>query len=538
MITHNNHVKKYLFIPSIPTPNGSLHLGHIGGPYLRADIISRFLKICGHKSYIACGIDSYDSYVLLQSYRENKNPREVNNKYYQSILKDLENLDISINLMINPLEKPWNIYYQKWCKYVFKELEKKNALLLEKEKFLWDPENHHFTIGCWLTGNCPRCHEKTESYFCEKCITHFKPEEIINPSSRINKKTSLIQEELSNWFIKIQEPINIDSLGIEKKIKEEFLLFLKNNKNLMRLTTPTYWGLQLVDKYNKNYMFFNYGFAFAYFLMLGELIGEIDGSVNTFLKDSSFININSFGIDNTIPFLSSTYGITSHLKHFKPFDHYLINHFYNLNNTKFSTSRNNAIWAASAIQESKLSSDIIRLYLASIPVASSAGNFITQEFLEFYNKIGNYINNYIYKSLTQLLKKEKPLISSNITNYFINYFEKQKFYLDLKSFLPDSATEIVIEWLSCQMQLTTFEDYYWWLKGFCLLSHSFMPKLSNNIWQILMEDSEINIKNFLIIKAINNSNLILKLSQKVIYSITLNDLQKLYDNTNFSTLKD
>jgi methionyl-tRNA synthetase len=527
-------VGKYLLIPSIPTPNGRMHLGHIGGPYLRADILARHLRMLGHKAYIACGLDSYDSYTVYQAFKEQRPPLTINNDYYTAILDDLADMDIHLDIMINPIDNAWGPRYQHWCRLIFSKLERKGALVAVREKMLWDKQRHAYLIGCWLVGQCPYCKLKAESYFCESCGAHFKPEEILSPRARTTPQDDIERVDILNLFMKILAP-NIEQLkGVNSTIYQNFQTFLTKQDSLMRMTTPNPWGIALTDRQGYNYMFFNYGFVFAYFLMLGEKIAELDRSCcNAFAKDSSFTTIASFGMDNAIPFLASVYGITSHCKQFKPFDAYLINYFYQLDESKFSTSRQHAIWAASAIRGAKLSSDIIRLYLASIAVDTKPGSFVTEDFLKFYNTVVGWLNDCVKPALARLANATRLSTADSLLNRLDSLLEKQVIVLDYSHYQPQLGVSLIKEWIEMYPSLDSVSAYYWWLKGLSLLTYPFMPKFSTALWEALMANSTPSLQDFLTITPLNLAHY-----QYTATPITKQEIQVLRNNSSTVFIKE
>lgn len=86
--------KNYLLIPSVPTPNGRLHLGHIGGPYLSTDILARYLRLCGHSARMITGTDDFESYVTAQAAKEQRTPEQICRYYHSLIADDLAAMDI------------------------------------------------------------------------------------------------------------------------------------------------------------------------------------------------------------------------------------------------------------------------------------------------------------------------------------------------------------------------------------------------------------------------------------------------------------
>ena len=111
--------QKYLIIPSVPTPNGRLHLGHIGGPFLTADVLARALKRQGHEVKMCCGTDSYESFVLREAAKKNQSAEEICHHYHGQIAKDLKRMAIDIDTFINPLSDDCHQRYVNWQYTIF-----------------------------------------------------------------------------------------------------------------------------------------------------------------------------------------------------------------------------------------------------------------------------------------------------------------------------------------------------------------------------------------------------------------------------------
>ncbi|WP_131781143.1 class I tRNA ligase family protein [Legionella gresilensis] len=469
--------KKYLLIPSFPTPNGRLHLGHVGGPYLSADILARYLRLCGHQATILTGTDDFESYVMLQAAKKQATPEYICNFYNPLIAADLKAMDIEITHFVQPSHPLWMQTYRQWHEIIYKALQNKHVCQKLKENMIWDSLNQRFKAGCWLSGFCPWCQEKTESYFCEACGAHYRPEEIIQQNSQE------ILQQVENIFLQLKSPPPLKNKGINLKLEQLYHQFLHKQNYLFRLTTQAKWGLSC----NQNNTFFSYGFVFAYALMLGELLGKIEGNNhNAFAIDSSTITIASFGHDNFIPFISSILGISSYLTEYKPFDFYLINYFFNLNGLKFSTSRRHAIWVDDVINRQQLSSDIIRLYLASIDIRTSSGNFSSQDFLIFYNQTLNWQNQLVLKMQAMLPDSQPNSCEPDLKEHLLKLLDINRQVLQPNHFFPHQAVKTISLWLKLANQLPSHtSSNFWWLQAFSLFILPFMPRLGQGLWRAL-----------------------------------------------------
>lgn len=477
-LTTENAAKTYVLVSAMPTPNGRLHLGHIGGPFLSQDILARHLRMSGHKAVIVSGTDSYDSYVTWQAERENLTPLQICNKYHEQIAGDLSAMQISVNKFINPLTLQWAGKYKKWHHQLLKQLQDAGVTQSQKETIGVDA-NGNLISGWRLAGNCPVCHAAVRGYFCEDCGAHFRPEEVANAEEPAAKTT------VANLFMHLPQNSDLENRGIDESIKQIYKNYITLQKGLLRLTSSSEWGLsignpQLGDK------FFNYPFAFAFALMLGEVAGDILGlKKNPFAPDSEVTTISAFGIDNTIPVLGSILGITDGCKQYKQFDYYLVNHFLNLNGSKFSTSRRHAIWANDIINKVGASSDIVRLYLSTIDIRTQAGNVDTTELTNFYNKTTQWIEKLVVQALPALPENNNHADPA-IAEYFSAVVEGQSKLLDPANFQPHDASSAIASWVNLGHSLSPVSaSYFWWLKGLAVLTYPFMPRLAETLWVTL-----------------------------------------------------
>ncbi|PWY56778.1 methionine--tRNA ligase [Legionella qingyii] len=474
------HKKNYLLIPSVPTPNGRLHLGHIGGPFLSADILARYFRLCGHCAWIISGTDSYESYAAGKAEEEHLSPEVTCHHYHALIAQDLEQMNIQCDEFINPLDKKWNASYQEWHEQIVQQLLDNNATTRLKENMLWDETNQRYLTGYWLQGNCPICYERTASYFCENCGAHFRPEEIIHEGG-------LEQKEVENIFLQLPRDVDLISKGINQNIQALFQTYQVLQNHRFRLTTQCDWGLADKTDPNHSRTLFSYGFVFAYFLMFGEIAAKIMGiNKNAFAVDSDVITISSFGIDNALPFLSSALGISSGCPQYKSFDYYLMNYFYYLDGSKFSTSRQHMIGVDEAINQKGLSSDIIRLYLASIDVRNQTGNFVMDDFIQYYNKIVDWLEQRVIQGIQNLPERVINSCTQSLQHQLFELFTTQEHVLQPTQFLPHIGVQSLNDWMVLNQSIDPCtDDYFWWLKGFSMVIYPYMPELGETIWHAL-----------------------------------------------------
>ncbi|MBX9725398.1 MAG: class I tRNA ligase family protein, partial [Candidatus Obscuribacterales bacterium] len=341
------------------------------------------------------------------------------------------------------------------------------------------------------------------------------PEEVVGAPETKTKR------QVKNIFMELPDSSDLDGRGIHQSILEVYEKFANVQEGLLRLTANSEWGLQIEDQENGD-RFFNYPFAYAYALMLGEIAGLIAGTnINALSSDSDIVTVAAFGIDNTIPVLGSIEGITASLKQYKQFDYYLVNHFLDLDGSKFSTSRRHAIWVDDAINKLGASSDIIRLYLATIDIRTGTGNVSGQELLEFYNQTIDWIENRVVDGVAELavalredeeskaLQAPGGIVSPEQTlklpgsadelllETLATLLVKMEDALNPENYRLFDAVKAIDEWLDFGASISkNSQDYFWWLKGLVLLVYPFMPRLGETLWITLGYSGEPRIANF------------------------------------------
>jgi methionyl-tRNA synthetase len=301
---------------------------------------------------------------------------------------------------------------------------------------------------------------------------------------------------VKNLFLTLPAKYSLHGKGMNETIQLVFSKFTDNNKAL-RLTANSEWGVPVPEGYDGDKLF-NYPFAFAFALMLGQMAAELaKTSKNALASDSDIVTIAAFGIDNTIPVLGSIVGITAGLPQYKSFDYYLVNHFLDLDGSKFSTSRRHAIWVDDVINKLGGSSDIVRLYLASIDVRNQGGNFVSSDFVQYYNSTIGWIDRLVVQAAKNLPARIIHAAESALLGQLDTLLSRQANLLKPENFQPHEAVTVIDQWLDfAEYSQLSSESTFWWLKGLTLLAYPFMPRLGQTLWSTLGYTGEPTINQF------------------------------------------
>jgi methionyl-tRNA synthetase len=487
---------RYLFVPEMPTPNGRLHLGHMSGPYLRADILARFLRSRGAEAYVVSGSDVYESHVDLKATQESETIPGVCNKYHQLIKGELDALDIQCDLYVNPLDPELSPGYLAANRRTLDELRARGAAVLQSERVRYSPSTQRHVAGCWMSGRCPSCGSKAGSYLCEECGTQYDPQDVVDvivPAGFGDVR----EVTVDTWFLQIRnrEALwrQIARMGIPPDFARIVERYLERG-NRVRLTNPGSWGMSY-DAPDR--VIFTYTALFSFSVFCGELLARRHGwELNPFARESSFTTIAGFGIDNAIPYLVGVLGSALEIETLRPFDYYLTNQFYLLENAKFSTSRRHLV-CATDLARAGARTDAQRYFLAKVNPEKARRNFSPGSFVATHNQTCRELGAQIERALREALGGTVGALPAALGNRLEELYGVQALGLGFPVPNLEQAVATVDAWQLAGAALgiggaaggvgsdELATRAYWWLKGLALLAWPFMPQLSGQLWQRL-----------------------------------------------------
>ncbi|WP_103069464.1 class I tRNA ligase family protein [Aquimarina sediminis] len=482
--------KKYLLIPAMPTPNGRLHLGHIGGPFLKMDILARLLQCRGAIAKVMSASDIYESYVLLKSHQLNRSPYEVSNHFHNLMKEDLKALMIDCEY-INPFDEAYKTQVDNTYRNTIKELCEQGATHNRKEKVFYSKRTDRYIAGAWIQGDCLYCKNPTGSYLCEACGMQYNPEDILNVKSTLGEN-DIEDCEVNTLFLRVKRRKELldhmAHMGSRKEFVEIVNKYLKTYNGEIRLTNPGNWGVQWGEEKleGSNYhVIFPYTGLFSLSRVCGHIYAKNQKlDKNPFDKDSDVITMASFGIDSTVPWFVGVLGSMIESDKFKPFDYLLTNHFYRLEGRKFSTSRLHVIWAGDIIKKTKATSDAVRFYLIKNHPEQCETNFDVREFIRFNNNfLLKEVDAYI-QILRQPLFSEYSIkdIPRELIEALMNALDKQKSFLMPPNQKLTEASQFMQSWFGTLQE--EWKQYpYWSLKAISMFYYPVMPEMSIAIWK-------------------------------------------------------
>jgi methionyl-tRNA synthetase len=348
-----------------PTPNGDLHLGHLSGPYLAADVFVRFQRLNGVESYHLTGSDDFQSYVVGRARQEGKKPGEVAAHYAAEIRATLELMDIPIDqFTITGTDRN----YPAGLRDFFSRVIASGAVVKRRGDALFDGENGAYLYEVDVGGKCPTCGSPTNGNICEECGEPNTCVEILDPKSKLSD-TSLRRGTIERYSLPLHRFKDVvqdhHRRGkVSPRLQDLAARIFAKGEIDLPMTHPSRWGVRPAEDPEGEQVIWvwpemAYGFLHG-IAELGHRLGR-DWAADQPRDDWKIVHF--FGYDNSF-YHTVLYPILYKLAfpNWQNDIEYNVNEFYLLDGQKFSTSRRHAIWGKDILTPQTV--DAVRYYLA------------------------------------------------------------------------------------------------------------------------------------------------------------------------------
>lgn len=382
-----------------PYANGDLHLGHIAGAYLPADIFARYHRLKGNDVLMVSGSDAHGTPITLKAKDEGTDPYSVVKRYHQRFLEGWTKLGITFDLFTHTHTQN----HIELSKEIFLKLHGQDDLEIKTEEQFYDEQAKVFLPDRYVKGNCPFCNnDRARGDQCEACGKTYETKTLKNPISTISNTTPVLRET-SHFYFKLQN-YTTQALEYVKKqdhwrahVKNFTEAMLADGLNSRPITRDIDWGVPVPVKGWENKVMYVWFDAVIGYLSASREWGKRTGKDwESWWKDSKAKSYYFIGKDN-IPFHTviwpielMAYDSTLNLPYDVP-----ANQFLNIEGEKFSTSRGTAVWLLDFLE--KVDSDALRFYLCGIFPETKDANFSSEEMLarnngELVAAWGNLVN--------------------------------------------------------------------------------------------------------------------------------------------------
>jgi len=396
--------KRYTVTSALPYANGGVHIGHLAGVYVPADIYVRYLRLKKRDVMFIGGSDEHGVPITVRARKEGITPQDVVDRYHKMIKDSFAEFGISFDVYSRTTSATHHKFAAEW----FRKLYDEGKLVEETTAQLYDEEAKQFLADRYVTGECPYCHnEGAYGDQCEKCGRDLSPTELINPKSTISGSTP-VMKETKNWYLPLNEYQEWLKQWILEGHKEwrsnvygQCKSWLDMDLQPRAMTRDLDWGIPVpIEGADGKVLYVWFDAPIGYVSNTKELCErepEKWGNWEKWWQDEDTRLVHFIGKDNIVfhciifPVMMKAHG-----KYIMP-DNVPANEFLNLENDKISTSRNWAVWLHEYLVDMPGKQDVLRYVLTANAPETKDNNFTWKDFQDRNNNelvavYGNFVN--------------------------------------------------------------------------------------------------------------------------------------------------
>jgi methionyl-tRNA synthetase len=387
---------------ALPYANGPVHIGHLAGVYIPADVYARFQRRLGKDVAFICGSDEHGIPITIRAKKEGVTPQDIVDKYHGIIKKSFADLGISFDEYSRTTSK--NHY--ETSQDFFKVLYEKGKFTEEVSEQYFDEQAGEFLADRYIVGTCPNCgNENAYGDQCEKCGSTLSPSELINPKSMLSGNVPILKET-KNWYLPLNEYEDFLNEWIIEGHKDDWKpnvygqvkSWLNDGLKPRAMTRDLNWGVPVpLPNADGKVLYVWFDAPIGYISFTKEWAEKNGKDWKDYWQSESSDLVHFIGKDNIVfhciifPAMMKAHGDYIMPKNVPAFE------FLNLENDKISTSRNWAVWAHEYVEDFPGQQDVLRYALLSSAPETKDNNFTWKDFQtknnsELANIFGNFIN--------------------------------------------------------------------------------------------------------------------------------------------------
>ena len=394
--------KIHTITAALPYANGPLHIGHLAGAYIPADIYARYLRLKGKDVAFVCGSDEHGAAIPIRAKKEGISPQKIIDKYHTIIKKSFEDFGISFDNYARTSSKT----HHKMASEFFNELNTKNIFIEKESEQLYDIEENQFLADRYVEGECPKCgFEEAYGDQCESCGSSLNATDLINPKSKLSgnipslKKTkhwflplNNFEEFLNKWFLKEKkDDWKTNVLGQVKS-------WINEGLKPRAITRDLDWGIPVpIKEAIGKVLYVWFDAPIGYISSTIEWAERKNIDWKPYWQDPNTELVHFIGKDNIVfhciifPSILSASG-----KYILP-SNVPANEFLNLEGQKISTSKNWAIWLHEYMEDFPEMQDTLRYVLTTNAPENKDNDFTWKDYQAKNNNelvaiLGNFVN--------------------------------------------------------------------------------------------------------------------------------------------------
>jgi len=393
--------KRYTITSALPYANGPVHIGHLAGVYIPADIYARYLRGKGKDVVFIGGSDEHGVPITIKAKNEGVTPQDIVDKYHNIIKKSFEDLGISFDIY----SRTTSDTHHKTAQAFFKKLYNEGKFIEQTTEQYFDEETKQFLADRYITGTCPHCGgENAYGDQCEACGTSLNATDLINPKSALSGNKPILKET-KHWYL----PLDKHEPFLKKWILEEHKewksnvygqckSWLDSGLHPRAVSRDLNWGVPVpVEGADGKVLYVWFDAPIGYISNTIEWANKTGNDWEKYWKDEDSRLVHFIGKDNIVfHCIIFPAMLKAHGDYILP-DNVPGNEFLNLENDKISTSRNWAVWLHEYLVDFPNKQDVLRYVLAANMPESKDNDFTWKDFQARNNNelvaiLGNFVN--------------------------------------------------------------------------------------------------------------------------------------------------
>ncbi len=403
--------KRTLVTAALPYANGPLHIGHIAGCYLPADIYVRFLRKTGQENLFVCGSDEHGVAITIKAKQLGITPKELIDKYHKINKESFEKFNISFDIYSRTSKE----IHKQTAQEFFLDLYHKGVFIEKETEQFYDPQEKMFLPDRYVYGTCPHCgYEKAYGDQCEACGSSLSPDELINPKSALTNTTP-VKKKTKHWYFpldkyqdQIAEYIESHKNDWKPNVYGQCKSWLKDGLRPRAITRDLDWGVPVPLKEAQGKVLYVWFDAPIGYISATKEWANEQGQENLwekYWKDQDTRLVHFIGKDNIV-FHAIIFPAMLMLREGYIYaDQIPANEFLNLEGQKLSTSRNWAVWLNEYLKDFPNQNDELKYVLTAIMPETKDNDFSWKVFQErINNELVAVFSNFIYRTSSLIYK--------------------------------------------------------------------------------------------------------------------------------------
>ena len=423
--------QRFTITSALPYTNGPIHIGHLAGAYLPADVYARYKRLCENDVAFICGSDEHGVAISIKAKQEGSSVKSIIDKYHNLIKDTFEEFGISFD----NYSRTSNAIHHETSKQFFRKLDQDSCFEIKTTQQLYDENENQFLADRYVVGECPKCgHKHAYGDQCENCGASLSPNDLINPKSRLSGSKPILKET-KHWYLPLGNYEDFLSKWIiegkkgkwKPNVYGQVKSWIDQGLESRAISRDLDWGIPIPrDDAKGKVMYVWFDAPIGYISSTKEWAKRENKNWEDYWKKSDTRLIHFIGKDNIVFHCIIFPSILEAHGEFILPENVPANEFLNLEGRKISTSNNWAIWLHEYLNDFKNMQDSLRYTLTVNSPESKDNDFTWKDFQSRNNNelvaiLGNYINRVFVlteKYFNNLVPKYEEIDSNQIIKIY------------------------------------------------------------------------------------------------------------------------